>query len=78
MYLNNKKGDITKYWSAVSDFLSLASRFGGGEVGEHVLDLRHIGHDVLHQHQGSRVVQLALSFLSQDILVAAEETKYEF
>ena len=72
MYLNNKKGEITKYWSAVSDFLSLASWLRGGEVGEHVLDLRHVGHDVLHQHQRSRVVQLALSFLSQYFLMATE------
>ena len=50
MYLNNKKGDITKYWSAVSDFLSLAGRLRAGQVGEHVLDLGHVGHDVLHQH----------------------------
>ena len=80
MYLNNKNGENTKYWRvcAVSDLLSLAGGLRAGQVGEHVLDLRHVGHDVLHQHQGGRVEQLTFPFLPQYILVTAEiKRKYE-
>lgn len=40
-----------------------------GEVAEHVLYLRHVGHDVLDQHQRGGVVQLTLALLPQDLLV---------
>ena len=57
---------------ASSDFLSLAGWLRAGQVGEHVLDLGHVGHDVLDQHQGRGVIQLTFAFLSQNLLVAAE------
>ena len=58
-------------------FLSLAGRLLRGEVAEHVLDLGHVGHNVLHKHQGGRVVHLALALLPQDVLVATENIKSE-
>ena len=42
-------------------------------AGEDVLDLRHVGHDVLDQDEGDGVVDLALALLPQDLLVAPEK-----
>ena len=50
----------------------------GYHGGEHILDLRHVGHDVLHEYQGYRVVHLALSLLTQDLLVTTEIKEFLF
>jgi hypothetical protein len=42
---------------------------------EHVLDLGHVGHDVLDQDEGDRVVDLTLALLPQDLLVASATWK---
>ena len=76
MYLNNKKVKLQNTGVQFpSDLLSLAGWLGAGQVGEHVLDLGHVGHNVLHKHQGRGVVHLALALLPQDVLVPTENIK---
>ncbi len=48
----------------------LSLGLGVQHTGEHVLDLRHVRHDILDEDQGDWVVHLALALLPQDLLVA--------
>ena len=41
----------------------------GQHVGEHVLHLRHVGHDVLNQHQGDRIIDITFPLSSQHFLM---------
>ena len=67
-------------WTEWADYFSHLLPLAGrllltGEVAEHVLDLGHVGHDVLDQDQRRRVVQLTLALLPQDLLVTTEHKK---
>ena len=52
--------------------LGFDSAGGVEHAGEHVLDLGHVGHDVLNKDEGHGIVDLALALLPQDLLVAPE------
>ena len=58
------------------DALPLSVGFTG-HAGKHVLDLRHVGHDVLHQYQWHWIVHLTLALLPQDFLVTSETNEKE-